>query len=63
MGLAPETQLFIINGNPNSLNVELIREALKERGFVENVWDPDGIWFDIKWGHRQKVNYDALVAP
>ena len=43
--------------------MELIREALKERGFVENVWDPDGIWFDIKWGHRQKVNYDALAAP
>ena len=26
VGLAPETELFIINGNPNSLNVDLIRK-------------------------------------
>jgi len=62
-GVPVDTKLFIFNGNPNALNDEVIRDALKERGYVENVWDPDGIWFDIKWGHRHKTNYVSLAPP
>jgi len=60
VGLPADAKLFMIDGNPNSANLDYIRAVLEERGYVENVWDLTRPFFDIFWGHRSRVKYAAL---
>mmetsp|Transcript_15445 Transcript_15445/g.27390 ORF Transcript_15445/g.27390 Transcript_15445/m.27390 type:complete len:921 (+) Transcript_15445:93-2855(+) len=61
VGLSPDAKLFVFSGNPNLANLQAIRDALEERGFIENVWEPTSLFFDFKWGSRQSVDYKALA--
>eukprot|EP00931_Biecheleriopsis_adriatica_P056883 TRINITY_DN33738_c0_g1_i1.p1 TRINITY_DN33738_c0_g1~~TRINITY_DN33738_c0_g1_i1.p1 ORF type:complete len:752 (+),score=116.56 TRINITY_DN33738_c0_g1_i1:110-2365(+) len=60
VGLPIDTRLFIISGNPEGANLDVVRCALESRGFVENKWNPEGPWFDLKWGPNSAVNFGEL---
>jgi len=52
-------KVFVITGNPESANLDVVREELTNRGFTEG----DGEEFLLKWGPRSKVDWRTLAPP
>mmetsp|Transcript_8747 Transcript_8747/g.19400 ORF Transcript_8747/g.19400 Transcript_8747/m.19400 type:complete len:679 (+) Transcript_8747:71-2107(+) len=52
-------KVFVITGNPESANLDVVREELINRGFTEG----EGEEFLLKWGPRSKVDWRALAPP
>eukprot|EP00928_Gymnodinium_smaydae_P003648 TRINITY_DN11294_c0_g2_i2.p1 TRINITY_DN11294_c0_g2~~TRINITY_DN11294_c0_g2_i2.p1 ORF type:complete len:850 (-),score=199.94 TRINITY_DN11294_c0_g2_i2:37-2586(-) len=62
VGLAPDVRLYVIRGNPHGADLSQVRRAIESSGLVENVWDPDGQFFDLQWGARDRVDFGALAS-
>lgn len=59
MGIDVAQKVFIVDSVFPDFKQELL-----DRGWIENVWDPDGPWFDLKWKVRkQDIDYDSLALP
>eukprot|EP00435_Cladocopium_sp_Y103_P036835 s78_g9.t1 len=52
-------KVFVITGNPESANLDVVREELVNRGFTEG----EGEEFLLKWGPRSKVDWRTLAPP
>ncbi|CAE7223178.1 TTLL3B [Symbiodinium natans] len=57
-----QAKTFVITGNPECANLEVVRQELLSRNFVE--LDPESRSdFDLKWGPRVKVDWKTLSPP
>eukprot|EP00931_Biecheleriopsis_adriatica_P008723 TRINITY_DN109867_c0_g1_i1.p1 TRINITY_DN109867_c0_g1~~TRINITY_DN109867_c0_g1_i1.p1 ORF type:complete len:727 (+),score=127.89 TRINITY_DN109867_c0_g1_i1:56-2236(+) len=61
VGLAPGVRLYVFGSNSSGGSREALRQALEQRGFIENVWDPTGPWFDLKFCAHGEINFNALA--
>mmetsp|Transcript_20180 Transcript_20180/g.47745 ORF Transcript_20180/g.47745 Transcript_20180/m.47745 type:complete len:699 (+) Transcript_20180:49-2145(+) len=50
---------FVITGNPESANLEVVREEFGARGWVERESED----FHLKWGPKSKVDWKGLAPP
>lgn len=59
MGIPLTQKLFVVDSVFPDFKQELL-----DKGWVENIWDPDGPWFDLKWKVRkQDIEYESLGPP
>ncbi|CAK9107366.1 unnamed protein product [Durusdinium trenchii] len=55
-------KVFVITGNPESANLDVVRQELLTRGFTEGaVGEAED--FLLKWGPRSKVDWRSLAPP
>jgi len=57
VGIPQDTKVFICTGGYPD-----IRRALLERGWVENIWDTGGPFFDLKWSSCGSIEFSDLDA-
>jgi tubulin monoglycylase TTLL3/8 len=59
MGIDVNQKIFVVDSVFPDFKQELL-----DRGWIQNVWDPDGPWFDLKWTVRkQDIDYENLAPP
>lgn len=59
VGLERDVKVFVVDSSMPDL-----KAALLSFGWVENIWDPGGPWFDLKWTiHINEVDYSSLRPP
>mmetsp|Transcript_89336 Transcript_89336/g.193370 ORF Transcript_89336/g.193370 Transcript_89336/m.193370 type:complete len:849 (-) Transcript_89336:175-2721(-) len=55
--LKPDARVFVVSGPYPD-----VREAFLRRGLVENVWDPEGTNFDLKWTRsNEDLDFDRVM--
>lgn len=57
-----KAKTFVITGNPECANLDVVRQELLSRGFVEMDVESRSD-FDLKWGPRVKVDWKTLSPP